>query len=117
MKRFFSVILLSVALLGIVLTPAMTCRPVSPEKATLNSIGTLQTTVHAAYDSYVDAVIAGVAKPEGLKEASKILNEFNSATIVAVRNAPLGTNGVAPPNLFRLASDLTLHLNRYHPPK
>lgn len=122
MKRFgafYVCVLLALSVITFPITASLLtgCRNVTPQKATLNSIGTLQVTVHAAYDGYVDAVIAGAAKPEGLKEASKILNEFNSATIVVVRNLPLGTNGVAPPNLLRLASDLTTHINRFHPPK
>lgn len=117
MKRALSVFLFSVLMLTWVFTPAMTCRPVTPQKATLNSIGTLQVSVHATYDGLVDLVVANQVEPKALKDASRILNEFNSATIVAVRNAPLGTNGVAPPNLLRLASDLTLHVNQFHPPK
>lgn len=105
MKRFLAACCLTIALCiggSFVIVGCSTTQ----QKAAVNTIFSLQTTTHAAYDAYIDAVIAGKASTNGVPAVSRALNQFNAATLVALNAAQFGTNAVAPSNLQLLSADL-----------
>jgi len=108
MKRAFSILLLSVGLFTWAVAPVVFtgCFTPTQQKQAVNTIFSIQTATHAAYDAYVDAVIAGEADPKGLKSVSTALNQFNAATLVALDAVQFSTNAPAPTTLTILSGDL-----------
>lgn len=113
MKRFLAACYLAVALCvggSFVIVGCSTTQ----QKAAVNTIFSLQTATHAAYDAYIDAVITGKASTNGVPAVSRALSQFNYATLIALNAAQFGTNAVAPANLQILSDDMLALIKQFN---
>ncbi len=78
----------------------------TPQKIAVTSLGTVQTVTLAAYDGYIDGVIQGVVKTNGVPAVSRTFDKFQSATLVALDGVQFNTNALAPASLMILSQDV-----------
>jgi hypothetical protein len=78
----------------------------TPQKIAVTSIGTVQTATIAAFDGYMDAVIKGTLKTNGVPKVSAAFNHFQSATLVALDGVQFSTNALAPASLVITSQDV-----------
>lgn len=78
----------------------------TPQKIAVTSIGSVQTVTLAAYDGYIDLVIKGTAKTNGVPAVSRSFNTFQSATLLALDGVQANTNALAPASLMILSQDV-----------
>ncbi len=70
------------------------------QKATYNTLYTVEMTTVAAYDGYIDSVIKKVTSTNSVPKVSAAFNGFQTSFLVALSVARFDTNAVAPASLI-----------------
>jgi hypothetical protein len=81
------------------------CTTVS-QRATYNTIATVEQTATLAVDDYYGLVIKGTVSTNGVPSVSKAFNDLQAAGMLAAVTAQQGTNALAPASLVLEASQL-----------
>lgn len=98
--KLFIAVMAAIALLGLVACTT------TQQRASFNTIYSLQQATTAAFNGYLDSVIAGKTKTNSVPAISKKYNEFNAAALLALNIVEMNTNAVAPPSLVILSGDV-----------
>jgi hypothetical protein len=78
----------------------------SHQQVVFNSLYTVDHTTVAAYDAYLDQVIAGHAPTNGVPRVSRAFNRFQIGFTIALDAAQYNTNAIAPTNLIIESKDV-----------
>lgn len=79
----------------------------SQQSTSFKTISSLETTTTAAYTSYVDLVLQNkLPADDNFRKASRLFNDFQAATMLAVTATQNGANAVAPSALVQESADI-----------
>lgn len=95
---FAAVLIVPVA--PLVLTSCTT----SQQRITYNTLASVGMTVNSTYSGYLDAVVRGQVKTNGVPKISLLYNQFQGAYSVAISVAQFNPTNVAPQNVVDLGS-------------
>lgn len=114
MKRTFLAIIASI---GIVLCPVAVsmstsgCKT-SQQQTAYKTIYSLEKATTAAYDGYLDLVIAGKVGTNDMPKLAKAYNSFQAAELIALDAVQFNTNALAPANLVIESRDIINFINK-----
>jgi len=101
MRKFKSLLLIAAL---ICITTAASC---PHQRAEYNTIFAVEKTASAAYDGYVDMVIAGTLPTNDVPAVSLKFNQIQAACTLAAATSQAGTNAIAPAQLTAELVDLS----------
>lgn len=105
MKRYLLIALLAVAV-SVSSLVVVGCLSPSAQKVAVNTIFSVQSATHAAYETYIVAVGKGAVATNGVPSVVHALVKFDASTVVALDAVQFNTNAVAPPFLSQSSQDL-----------
>lgn len=77
------------------------------QKATFNTLYSLENTTTGVYDGYIALVAKGSVPTNGVPSVSKAFNDFQASMQVAVILAQNNINAIAPSNLVAEATSIS----------
>jgi len=90
---------------GMVAMGVSGCRA-SHQRIAFNTVYSVTKATGAAYDGYIDAVIMGVAKTNGVPQVSAAFNAFQAAALFELELVQFTTNAMASDTLMQQSSNV-----------
>jgi len=81
------------------------------QRATYNTIATVEQTASTSVDAYYTLVLQGKVSTNGVPTVAHAFNELQAAIALAAATAQNGTNALAPANIVMEASQLGTLIN------
>lgn len=97
MKKLLSLIAVVVLLIGCTATQ---------QKATFNTLYSVEHTTTAAVDAYFGLVVRGEVSTNGVKRVATSYNNFQASFLIALDAAQFHTNALAPESLIIESQDI-----------
>jgi hypothetical protein len=107
MKKLLLILRVSIGLLAgaAIVTVPSGCQ-MTPRTIAYNTLYSVEKSTTAAYDAYLDLVIQGKVKRDGMPSVAKAFNRFQVAMQGAVNAAQFNYNAIAPETVVALANEV-----------
>jgi len=109
-KNLFSVIVISMAVAFSVAT-FTSCMNPTQQTVVYKSIASVELSTKASYQSYIGAVVSGIATTNAVPTISGAFDHFQHSVMLATELAQQNTNALAPSSLVTESGDLVNLIN------
>lgn len=96
-----------IKILAAVFAVALIVGCASQSRTVYNTLASVQATTMQAYDVYLDQVVKGQVKTNGVPAVSRVFNDFQLTWSAAVAAAQWNTNAVATPAVVTASGNVT----------
>ena len=109
MKNLFALVMAACLCAATVAIPLAGCKSptVSQQRQTFNTVWSVAQTVDTSYRTYLDLVITGQLKTNGVPKVSRAYNDFQTTLKLTLAVVVVNTNAQPPAELISRAGNFT----------